>query len=117
MQILIETEDRSRPMHLKLPTGLVCSALTGAILNMAFRKAQKKAHTAELPREPGRDSDDDCAGITLSDDAVYAVAAAEEGIPLPWREIMRSLRAFSIKHPDFALCEIWSANAHVKITL
>ena len=84
---------------------------------LSIPEGTKKAHTAELPRDPGRDSDDDCAGITLSDDAVYAVAAAEEGIPLPWREIMRSLRAFSIKHPDFALCEIWSANAHVKITL
>lgn len=116
MRILIETAELSRPIRLRLPTAMLCSSLTGVIIDKALRKAQSQS---PAPTETDLDPDDRCTEVTLSDDEIHEAAAAtsETDQALPWREIMRHLRSFSRSHPDFTLCEIRTDDTYVKITL
>lgn len=100
MQLLIETEALPRPIHLRLPAGLLCSSLVGALLDKALQTAQ----------EP--DPEDDGTAVARSE-----AAATEKESTLPWRSLMGPLRAFAKEHPGFPLCEIQTNGTHVKLLL
>lgn len=116
MRILIETAELSRPIRLRLPTAMLCSSLSGVIIDKAIRKAQKQSSaTAEIAAD--REPDEHCVEISLSDDEIREAATAEPDSALPWREIIHHLHSFSRSHPDFTLCEIRTGDTYVKITL
>ena len=100
MQLLIETEAIHLPIHLRLPAGLLCSSLAGALLDKALQTAQQP------------DPEDDGTAVTRSE----AAAAEKENTP-PWRSLMGPLRAFAKEHPGFPLCEIQTNGTHDNIKL